>query len=155
MGTGGNGDTRARSVNPRTGGTDRRGDRGDRGQSEVLGALLMLALALIFAALIGVWALDLGITNNEQTVAPQVSFGTSTTGEDLTIEHKTGSNLETNQISLVGSESGEHDLSSLGETWETGEKVTLTPNEGETVRIYWNASDTDDSATLFEYKFKG
>lgn len=153
MGTGGGRDTGGHGVPPRTGGTDR---RGDRGQSEVLGALLMVALALVFGALVGAWALDLGITNNEQTVAPQVSFGTSTIGGDLTIEHKTGSNLKTNQLSLVGSESGEHDISSLGDTWETGEKVTITPDpDGETVRIYWNASETEDSATLLEYRFDG
>lgn len=146
---------------PETGGSKVASQRGgaglgsDRGQSEVLGALLMVALALIFAALIGAFVLDLGLTNNDQTVAPQVSFGTSTTDGDLTIEHKTGSNLDTDQISLVGSESGEFSFD-VGDTWETGESVTITPDEdGETVRIYWNAADTDDSATLLEHEFKG
>lgn len=151
MGTGGSEDTRAHSGAPRTDGMDR---RGDRGQSEVLGALLMVALALIFGALVGVWALDLGITNNEQTVAPQVSFGTSVVDGDLTIEHETGSNLETDRISLVGSESGNFTFD-VGPTWETGETVTITPQDGETVRLYWYAPKKGDSATLFEYRFSG
>lgn len=151
MGTGGGRDRRARSVASRTDGTDR---RGDRGQSEVLGALLMVALALIFGALVGIWALDLGITNNEQTVAPQVSFGTSVVDGNLTIEHETGSNLETDRIALVGSESGNFTVD-VGPTWETGETVTITPKDGETVRLYWYAPRAGDSATLLEYKFTG
>lgn len=130
-----------------------------RGQSEVIGAVLLVALAIVVAAAASEFVFGLGIvTGGEQAVGPQVVFGTEVDDDgDLTIEHLGGDAVDNSTITILGSESGpiEYDV---GDEWTSGETVTLDSDgldEGETIRIVWESPETDDSTVLLEYDYEG
>lgn len=135
------------------GGSDR------RGQSEVIGTILLVAFVLVLAAVAGefVFGLDI-VTSGEQTVGPQTSFEANVDVDDgtLTIEHEGGDTLDVAEITVVRTEHGEY-TPTLGAEWDSGEVLTLSSGEiddGETVRIVWAAAESDESNVIFEYEYR-
>jgi flagellin-like protein len=136
-------------------------DRGgnERAQSEVIGVILMTAIAVVLAAVIGqyVFGLDI-IQGQEQAVGPQVSFDTTVeTNGDLTIEHVSGDSMDSDELTVVGSESGEiTGVLNVGDEWTAGESITIPESDmtdPETIRIVWESSTTDDSTVVFKYEY--
>jgi len=86
----------------------------DRAVSPVIGVILMVAITVILAAVIGTFVLGLG--NQVQQTQPQASFGFETTTVDIqnaddlstttavdavTISHETGDSLEASNLNVV------------------------------------------------------
>lgn len=140
----------------------RRGGEGEtdrRGQSEVIGTILLVAVAIVMAAGVGQFVLGLDIvTFDRPTVGPQASFGvTEHDGGTLTIEHESGKELDMDEMTVAvgGSEVDEDDVEEEpGDGWTSGEEFEISGlDPGETVRIIWNASETDDSNVIFEHEY--
>lgn len=134
----------------------------ERGQSEVVGTILLVAVVVVLLTLLGQFVFGLDVVNADRAVAPQVSFDTSVDGEgDLTVEHQSGDSLEMSTVTVyVGGEVLENPA--VGEVWTAGEAMTIEHGEGDEevddgddVRIVWRASDTQDSDVLFEYEYDG
>jgi flagellin-like protein len=140
--------------------------RDDEAVSPVIGVILMVAITVILAAVIGTFVLGLG--SDLESTSPQASFtfdyeggasgtqdcgGTAGTGEGaLTITHDGGDRIEASQLSITGNTDGPFDLTDCGfaasSEISAGTSVTTSAADGDTVRVVWESSNGGDSATL-------
>ena len=124
----------------------------DSAVSPVIGVILMVAITVILAAVIGSFVLNLG--GSLQNTAPQASFGfdyNETSGVDVT--HQSGDTIDEARLNVTSSVG----IDQIGGGWpeETvGAGDTATYNKsggnwnGETVRVVWESQNGENSATL-------
>lgn len=136
------------------------GGETERGQSEVIGVILLVAIAIVMGAVAGQFVFGLNIIQGQdQTVGPQVSFSTTADGEILTVEHQSGAVLETSEITVIGTETGAYEVDwsteEVGDDdkWEAGESITIDREPGETVRVVWESSTTGDSTVILKEQY--
>ena len=114
----------------------------DRAVSPVIGVILMVAITVILAAVIGAFVLGLG-GETQETPQASLSFELNESGENVTIEHRGGDTLDLNDVNATidGSSVGElptdEDLST-GETFKITEE---TPSSGDRIVIIHNPTD--------------
>lgn len=79
----------------------RKKDGDERAVSPVIGVILMVAITVILAAVIGTFVLDLGQSAGQS--APQASFSVSTDAPsgNITIDHTGGDVLQTDQVNVI------------------------------------------------------
>lgn len=131
----------------------------DRGVSPVIGVILMVAITVILAAVIGTFVLGLG--NQMGQSAPQASFGADYDGsaDELQITHEGGDKMAASDLSVVVD--GNSDPISTYDVDESsditaGTTVTIdgsggeTVNSDSTVRIVWQQGG-EDSAVVYEW----
>ncbi|WP_276258098.1 type IV pilin N-terminal domain-containing protein [Haloglomus litoreum] len=140
----------------------------DDAVSPVIGVILMVAITVILAAVIGTFVLGLG--DQVSNTSPQASFtfdfdesaslGSSDCGDIsssgagsngiLTITHDGGDGIEAGQMSV--SVASSTDLTSCGfsagDTVSAGTSWTAQVNGGDTLRVTWESSNGGDTATL-------
>ncbi|MDS0299441.1 type IV pilin N-terminal domain-containing protein [Halogeometricum sp. S1BR25-6] len=148
----------------------------DSAVSPVIGVILMVAITVILAAVIGTFVLNLGGSVSQTT--PQASFGFNFedgTTDNVTITHETGATIPADQLSLktdVGvdvylpgsaAETGDNvtqseaftdtDAFSEGASVSAGDTLIAEGSDlkGGTFRVVWNAETGESSATLSEY----
>ena len=127
--------------------------------SPVIGVILMVAITVILAAVIGTFVLGLG--DQVQSTSPQANFNFDfdTATDQVTLTHDggdtiaDGARLTTTGFTFTASNdwSGVYSGSKVG----AGDSITLTNGggtpanwAGETVRITWTSETGDTSATL-------
>lgn len=126
----------------------------DSAVSPVIGVILMVAITVILAAVIGSFVLNLG--GSLQQSAPQASFGFDfeENPNNVTITHETGDSTDTSQLNTTGIEGGpvewsdkvNKDTVSAGTSAEFNH--TADGWSGETVRVVWSSQNGESSATL-------
>jgi flagellin-like protein len=132
----------------------------DRAVSPVIGVILMVAITVILAAVIGTFVLGLG--QNVQST-PQASFqfdfDTDASPVNVNVTHNGGDRLEvgenTDSIRLVTSdnstawvESGGTESISAGSTYDNFDYSGASGSSGQTVRVVWTDPNNESSATL-------
>jgi flagellin-like protein len=145
--------------------------------SPVIGVILMVAITVILAAVIGTFVLGLG--DQVQTTAPQASFTfdfiDDSSTDKLTITHDGGDSIEAARLNVTASTSFSHNSSVGTGSWAaspygsqkssynfadigTGQASAGTSfNIGNvdlnsaTVRVVWTSSTGDSSATLAKW----
>ncbi|WP_416840701.1 type IV pilin [Haloferax sp. DFSO52] len=132
----------------------------DRAVSPVIGVILMVAITVILAAVIGTFVLGLGDQVSE--TAPQASFSFDYNGEgNLTITHESGEQIAANQVTITG------DINNSGGNWTSyggsdpisaGSSVVVNSSasefaDGETVRIVWTSESGGTSSTLQKWTY--
>jgi len=130
----------------------------DSAVSPVIGVILMVAITVILAAVIGAFVLNLG--QGVQQTAPQASFNFDYTNDSVDVTHETGDSIEANLLNVTSSANinysnvGGFDDFADGTTVSAGTTATynLTSAEwsGETVRVVWESENGENSATLSE-----
>ncbi|MGB9956489.1 type IV pilin [Haloferax prahovense] len=138
----------------------------DTAVSPVIGVILMVAITVILAAVIGTFVLGLG--DQVGNTAPQASFsfdydsGAST----LVITHESGEGISPERLSV----SSDSAISST--TWsdaatattggnsnvDAGDTITFTSttlSNGETVRVIWTSESGSNSATIQSWTYNG
>ena len=134
----------------------------DSAVSPVIGVILMVAITVILAAVIGSFVLNLG--GSLQQTAPQASFGFDydTGTNSVTISHQSGDTIEAGRLNTTGLDGGSNATAwtnpatslSSGDTVSAGTSINIsnggTGNDwsGETVRIVWESESGQESATL-------
>jgi len=130
----------------------------DDAVSPVIGVILMVAITVILAAVIGAFVLDLG---GSQESAPQAQFDWATNQNGhLEVTHQGGEDLDNSTLSFslsgAGSVSDSAELSSG--TWTAGTSVNVTSGTGGTatgddteVQIIWTSSSGDSSQIISEW----
>jgi len=125
----------------------------ERAVSPVIGVILMVAITVILAAVIGTFVLNLG--QGIQQTAPQASFSFDyNTDTNVTITHETGDTIDAARLTTSGLEAGSVEWD--GHNGLTGSVSAGTSAEfnnsanwdGETVRVVWESEDGSSSATL-------
>ena len=139
-------------------------DGDDRAVSPVIGVILMVAITVILAAVIGTFVLGLG--DQVQTTAPNAQFtfnydaGVGTEGE-LTVTHDGGDGIDANELYIRG------DVNNPTDSWadknvgvstvksgtniivgDDGTEDYTWSGDADTVRVVWESSDSDQSSTL-------
>jgi len=106
----------------------------DRAVSPVIGVILMVAITVILAAVIGTFVLGLG--DQVQNTTPQASFGfdTSDGASVVTVTHESGDSISESDISVtvdgadafeLTNKSSNSDPTKLADSWdESNEKVS-------------------------------
>jgi flagellin-like protein len=128
----------------------------DSAVSPVIGVILMVAITVILAAVIGSFVLNLG--GSLQQNAPQASFGFDydTDNSNVTITHETGDSIPSAQLNATASGDGLNYAGSttfgdVGDTISAGSSATYNNTGawgGETVRVTWESENGENSATL-------
>ena len=111
----------------------------DRAVSPVIGVILMVAITVILAAVIGAFVLGLG---GSTEAAPQASFECETLGSgDTNIIHQGGDSIPTGELEFSDGST----LTTTGVTndFSAGENVS---GGGDT--LVWNSSASDDTSIL-------
>jgi len=149
----------------------------DRAVSPVIGVILMVAITVILAAVIGTFVLGLG--DQLQTTAPQASFGFDSAESKtlVTITHESGDSIEGTNLAVkttsavfngTDSETGDYS-DSTSSTWaemgedtvNAGSSVTIgyesggdgdSDFAGETIRVVYDNPDSDSSSTLGKFE---
>ena len=125
----------------------------DSAVSPVIGVILMVAITVILAAVIGSFVLNLGGSLND--TAPQASFGFDY-GNDTSVNvtHEAGDTIDVERLSVnaSGSKTVSLDGSWSGDPVGAGDSATYTHGgtewNGETVRVVWASQNDENSATL-------
>jgi len=152
----------------------------DKAVSPVIGVILMVAITVILAAVIGTFVLGLG--DQVQSTTPQASFGFETTNvgdgdgtnDQVTVVHESGDTIDTNSLKVtVGSTTAYEDGSAntdpanlnvdgwTGSSVSAGSSLTINEDGGgsvwdsgeTTVRVIYDSPDSDSSSTLGKFTF--
>ncbi|QGX96173.1 type IV pilin [Haloplanus rallus] len=112
----------------------------DRAVSPVIGVILMVAITVILAAVIGTFVLGLGDQVSES--APQASFSFDfnvTDNSSVTITHEGGETLENSNIGVSGDNGAPNGANNFtGDTITAGDSsVYGSIDAGETIRVVW------------------
>ncbi|MFO7833877.1 MAG: type IV pilin N-terminal domain-containing protein, partial [Halohasta sp.] len=111
-------------------------DDSDRGVSPVIGVILMVAITVILAAVIGAFVLGLGdqVSNN----APQASFSFdfNQTGENVTVTHTGGDDVEASNLNITNGSDDKQWNDGSG-TVGTGDSEWILYESGDTIRVVW------------------
>jgi flagellin-like protein len=127
----------------------------DRAVSPVIGVILMVAITVILAAVIGTFVLGLG--ENVQSTAPSASFAFDYDGTDVTITHESGDAIDEARLDvIVGGSSS--DWSTNGNSNSDSEVVagstyttTSGPSSDTEIRVVWTSESGGNSATLGQF----
>jgi flagellin-like protein len=135
-----------------------------RAVSPVIGVILMVAITVILAAVIGTFVLGLG---DSVESAPQASFNfdydDSVSNEEVTIRHRGGDNIDTANIEIRvnGNAIGTGDpgyknseLSAKYTTFRAGNEIVIQGNDefssGDNIDIVYISGDKQDIIGSFE-----
>jgi len=119
----------------------------DRAVSPVIGVILMVAITVILAAVIGSFVLGLG--NSVQQTAPNANFqfDYNNTAMDVTATHTGGATIPASDNVTL---STPNETVPFGTEVSAGTSKTANYTSGEYVRVIWTAEDGGTSQTLAE-----
>ncbi|MFA9515720.1 type IV pilin [Halopenitus sp. H-Gu1] len=128
----------------------------DRAVSPVIGVILMVAITVILAAVIGTFVLGLGddLQDDQPTASFDFEYDNSTTPANVTITHTGGDTIDGTSDTVTVTTTGGNDIDNSDWSAEisagTSKEFTLTSGNwsGETVNVNWQSSTGDSSATL-------
>ena len=130
----------------------------DRAVSPVIGIILMVAITVILAAVIGTFVLGLGDSVTGET-APQASWDTADgpNGGEVVVAHNGGDSVEASNLDVTIDDSpvpSENVSDPFSGTVSAGSETTVTNvSGGEEVQVIWNAPDSDSSQELTSYEY--
>jgi len=126
----------------------------DDAVSPVIGVILMVAITVILAAVIATFVLGLG--DSLSNSAPQATFSFDYDGSStLTVTHDGGDKIPESEIGLRGASTGSDEGPPID--WDGGANTDISAggsydytgvDPGDTVRVIWESTDGDSTATL-------
>jgi flagellin-like protein len=143
----------------------------DDAVSPVIGVILMVAITVILAAVIGTFVLGLG--DQVQSTSPNAQFTFDEESSGLTITQDGGQPVDLNNMNVSGDSSIDTGSASDAEcqhhdwgnqTWSddgdgelnAGDSCTIYSSDlssPEEIRITWESDDGSNSATLADYEY--
>jgi flagellin-like protein len=120
----------------------------DRAVSPVIGVILMVAITVILAAVIGTFVLGLGDQVSENAPQASLNFDYNTNASTVTVTHEGGATLEGDNLELVN-ESGSVNSSASGE-YQAGDQIFAgdSYSPGETLRVVWTNPSGGSTNTI-------
>ncbi|WP_254823356.1 type IV pilin [Haloglomus halophilum] len=139
----------------------------DDAVSPVIGVILMVAITVILAAVIGTFVLGLGDQVSNTSPTASFTFDFSDSNGELAITHDGGNSIPASQLTIVAQgasyNNGNLGAATSSTSWEAasgssddvtaGSSVTIVEDtadglNGATVRMTWQSSNGGDTATL-------
>jgi len=120
----------------------------DTAVSPVIGVILMVAITVILAAVIGSFVLNLG--GSLQQSAPQASFDFdyASGSTNVTVTHSTGDSISEGSVNIT-SPGGTTEWTSLPISAGDSKDHSYS-SSGDTIRVVWSSPNGETSATLSE-----
>jgi flagellin-like protein len=121
----------------------------DRAVSPVIGVILMVAITVILAAVIGTFVLGLGDQVSDN--APQASFSFEFNDTGVNVTHEGGETLERSTLDIDGESFGPTEPNFPGSSVSAGDTAQHNPgtlNSGETVRVVWTNPNGGSTNTI-------
>lgn len=126
----------------------------DDAVSPVIGVILMVAITVILAAVIGTFVLGLG--DQVQNTSPQASFNFEfdTTSPNIIVTHDGGDTIDSaSTLEVAGPDGSETYTDSGGNDISAGDQSEhsysdIASSSGDEVRVVWTGPNGDSSATL-------
>jgi flagellin-like protein len=130
----------------------------DDAVSPVIGVILMVAITVILAAVIGTFVLGLGGSVQETAPQAQFTFDYDETAGDLKITHDGGDAINEDRLSVNDSSVDQSSTPPKSSTVSNGGQVSagdsftynLAPTDS--VRVVWESQSGDNSATLAQFE---
>ena len=124
----------------------------DAAVSPVIGVILMVAITVILAAVIGTFVLGLG-EGVQTTPQAKFNFDYNESGSRLTITHDGGDAIDSDELEVVGNGSTTTWTAAVGATESydvsAGNSSLVTEvQSNDTIRVVWSDPNTDKSATV-------
>jgi flagellin-like protein len=115
--------------------------------SPVIGVILMVAITVILAAVIGTFVLGLG-GNVSSAPQAQLSFQYDQGTTEVTIIHDGGDEIQDGVLTV--SETGGATLTTTTGPWTAGDEIvsSQTYTAGETIRVIWEDPNSDQTNTI-------
>ena len=122
----------------------------DRAVSPVIGVILMVAITVILAAVVGSFVLGLASDVSESSPNVQINFNYDTENQNVSLTHEGGSSFSNDAVRLTGPEGTISDLEDWGTTQvRAGDSVTVRLDgeveEGDTLRVIWTGGSGSGS----------
>lgn len=144
----------------------------ERAVSPVIGVILMVAITVILAAVIGTFVLGLGDSLSE--TSPQATYdwsqSSATNGSNVTVDHTGGDSIDASAIGVTINAEGnttsfDGDISdwASGDTVQAGDSFKFHEGNittdatspglysGDQIRITWSSEEGGSSSVLTEY----
>lgn len=122
-------------------------DDSERAVSPVIGVILMVAITVILAAVIGVFVLEFGSSVSDSP--PTVQFDmTVDSDNNAKILHEGGDVFEADSVSITNNES--EDTFESGSVSAGDKSNSFNVSDGDTVRVVWESDNGEKSNILFE-----
>ena len=112
----------------------------DRAVSPVIGVILMVAITVILAAVIGTFVLGLGDSLGDNQPSAQLSADVTNSGSNITVEHGGGDSIESGTLTVVVSSPADNAESegTIDQRFGVGDSVTASTNGSTTVTANTN-----------------
>lgn len=123
-----------------------------RGVSPVIGVILMVAITVILAAVIGAFVLGLG--DQVQQTSPSASFSFDWDADNtLTVTHEGGQGIPAEQLYIIGHDDTEESWDELNgfESVRAGDSVDVQASSNQDIRVVWRSAGDQQSATLARF----
>ena len=130
----------------------------ERAVSPVIGVILMVAITVILAAVIGAFVLGLGDSVSETAPSAQIDFDYN--DDEVTLTHDGGNSFQVSNVELTGPNGSVSDLENTNGAWgddgtvSAGASVTVADGNQvnavggeETIRVVWSG-DGGSSSTI-------
>ena len=119
-----------------------------RAVSPVIGVILMVAITVILAAVIGTFVLGLGDQVQETAPTAQFSFDAAESGNNYTVNitHEGGDGGEAGNINVTTEGNIDQNFNGTVSAGDSADISSVPP--GTEVRVIWSPPDVDRSATL-------
>ena len=123
----------------------------ERAVSPVIGVILMVAITVILAAVVGSFVLGLG---GETESTPQASLNFQLTDSDanVSVEHRGGDSFNLTNVDIAGDLDDDAEWDEVNQTLSNGNSAKIVegePSEGDRVNLIWTPSgNTLASTTL-------
>jgi len=126
----------------------------DRAVSPVIGIILMVAITVILAAVIGTFVLGLGDSVTGET-APQVSWDTADgpNGNEVVVAHNGGDSVEASNLDVTVDGSVSYGEQFSGTVSAGSETIVTNVDDGDEVLVIWNAPDSESSQILTSHEY--
>ena len=121
----------------------------ERAVSPVIGVILMVAITVILAAVVGSFVLGLAGDVSESAPTVQIDFSYDSDGPNVTLTHDGGSSFSSDTVRLTGTGGTSDDLEDWGNGQvRAGDSVPVDipqESEGDTLRVIWEGSGGSSS----------
>ena len=106
----------------------------DRAVSPVIGVILMVAITVILAAVIGTFVLGLGDSLGDSQPTAQLDTSVDYSGNNITIEHNGGDSIDTDELTVIVSSGGTQyqSASAYSSRLSVGDQFVANINNGTT-----------------------
>lgn len=103
----------------------------DRGVSPVIGVILMVAITVILAAVIGTFVLGLGDQLGDSQPTAQLTVSSDASTDDITIEHNGGDQLATGDLTVQvnGTDVTSDFTGAASDPFSVGNSATFTSSQ--------------------------